>query len=897
MALLTGSTLSSYKILGPLGAGAMGEVYRARDTKLGREVAIKVLPTHFADDEERLKRFEREAKTLASLNHPNVAQIFGVDQVGELCFLVLELVPGESLDERLKRGPLPIEEAIDVGRQIAEGLEAAHEAGVIHRDLKPANVRLTPDGKVKVLDFGLAKPASESGQGSSTDSVLTTEAGRLLGTPTYMAPEQARGKAIDRRVDIWAFGCVLYECLTARRAFAGETLGDVLASVLEREPDWTSLPPATPPHVRALLERCFAKDPRARLRDIGEARVALIGAHGSARAETRPPERFAATRLRTAAIALSIGFALGVGVGAALYRRAIPDGAGQRPVTRLSVAIPNTELMAPAVGVIALALSPDGRTLAYCAQRDGQILLFLRSLGENEARVVPGSQDAHNPFFSHDGQWVAFFAGEKLKKAPVRGGEPLDLCPSTGSRGACWLEDGSIVLAPTMAGGLYRLPASGGEPEPLTELDSGRNERTHRWPSALPGGEWVLFVVGTTDQVTNYERAVVCAVSLETKERREVFAGAGMAKYSPSGHLVFGRPGTLLAVSFDLATLEVRGSELPVVNGVASIPESGGVQFDLSRDGTLAYLPDVEGFHSRELVWVDRSGRIDPLNLPPQPYWYPRLSPDEKQILVSVGKVSVHCDLWLADIERAKLNRLTFDQRCAYPLWAPGGGEIAYVNSSDTFQLLLRSLEQSAVPRSILSREKRLVFQPTGFQADGSGVFFHYFGDPESDIHFVAAEGTAPPRALAEDASSQWGAVASPDGRWVAFVSNETGRDEIFVRSFSRPAAKWQASSDGGIQPMWSRDGKELFYVHEKKLVAMTVEAEGEDFLAGPTSELFTLPAVRGAQKQMVNYDVARDGKRFLTTRIADARAELENIDIVLGWPEELRRLLPAENE
>ncbi|MFN0009028.1 MAG: protein kinase domain-containing protein, partial [Planctomycetota bacterium] len=503
MKLSPGRTLAHYEILGPLGAGAMGEVYRAKDSKLGREVAIKVLPEHFADDPERLKRFEREAKTLASLNHPNVAQIFGVDQVADMGFLVLELEPGESLEDRLKRGPLAVDETIDVCRQIAEGLEAAHEAGVIHRDLKPANVRLTPDGKVKVLDFGLAKPANESAGGSSTDSVLTTEAGRLLGTPTYMAPEQARGKSIDKRVDIWAFGCVMYECLTGKRAFDGETLTDVLAIVLHEEMDASKLPVSLPSGVRDLLVRCLAKDPRQRLRDIGDARLAL---ERSGVFEERVGDERGA---RISALGRSLPWSACALLGIALVlvslqafgfielwsSRAVAPASAQGAL-HVSLTLPPGD----EVGNIRerpIAISPDGTLVVYVGLRDNRAQLYLRPLGQSEPSPIAGTEGAKSPFFSPDGRWVGFFAQGKLKKVTVGGTALQVLADAPFARGGCWGADDTLYFAPTNVSGLWKVRASGGAATELTRLDRASGEISHRWPHVLPDGQALLYSIWT----------------------------------------------------------------------------------------------------------------------------------------------------------------------------------------------------------------------------------------------------------------------------------------------------------------------------------------------------------------------------------------------------------------
>lgn len=886
MPLASGKVLSSYKIMGPIGAGAMGEVYRARDTRLERDVAIKVLPAEFAADDERLRRFEREAKALASLNHPNVAQIYGVERIDGISFIILELVTGDALDARLTTGPLPLDEAIDVCRQIAEGVEAAHDAGIVHRDLKPANVRLTPDGVAKVLDFGLAKPIHVGS--NVTDSALPTEDGRLLGTPTYMAPEQARGKTVDRRVDVWAFGCVLYECLTGKRAFAGATVSDVIAAVLEREPDWSALPTTTPPRVRELLRRCLTRDPRQRLRDIGEARVMLESPHDLG--EAAP-----STRARRSVVLGSLSLAVvAVAVMAVLWVRLALKPAPSARVARVSVAVPQTDAIGTGFQMGPIALAPDGMTVAYCAQRDGKVQLFVRPLDQDKATVVPGSEGAHNPFFSPDGQWIGFFGGEKLRKVFVRGGEPVDLYAAAQDRGGTWLEDGSIVFSPITAEPLYRIAASGGAAERITELDESRKERTHRWPSVLPGGEWILFVAGTTDRPSEYDQAVVSVVSLKTKERRDVFTGASMAKYCPSGHLILALGGTLSAAPFDLTTLKVTGPAVPVMNGVAYSAGSGNVQFDVAGDGTLAYLSDVPDLEITELVWVSRSGQITAISAPLQPYRLPRLSPDGKQIVVCIGKQTLRWDIWSFDLAHAKLNRLTFDQRSAMPIWAPSGTEIAYWSLSGGLRIEVKSLSQGAVSRVIVDNT-RVAAQPTSFSTDGKRLLFDFYGDPKGDIMFVPIDGSAAPRAIAEDPFTQWGGVMSPDGRWVAFVSNESGRDEIYVRSWSNPSAKWQVSNSGGLAPVWNRDGSELFYLRGPMLVAVPVDRKSPDFSPGRQQELFAMPAVHGLPKETANYDVDIGGQRFITTRIAHPEAAFRDVELIIGWAEEIRRQVPAK--
>ncbi|HEU4930343.1 MAG TPA: protein kinase, partial [Candidatus Krumholzibacteria bacterium] len=678
--LAAGTRLAYYEIQGPIGAGAMGQVYRARDTRLERDVAIKILPAEFATDDERLRRFEREAKSLASLNHPNIAHLYGVERIDGVSFLVLELVTGDTLDGRIAAGPLPLDDALDIGRQIADGLEAAHEAGIVHRDLKPANVRLTPDGVAKVLDFGLAKPVRADSKTASTS--LATEDGRLLGTPTYMAPEQARGKPVDRRVDVWAFGCVLFECLSGQRPFDGPTTSDTLAAILHKEPDWSALPSSTPPHVRELLRRCFLKDPRERLRDIGEARIALESPVGSTLAYA-PVARRGRSWLPWALVAIV--------VAAALLLQSTNKRTPPPRVTRVSIPVSEAQAVVAGFQMGAVALDPSGRTLAFCAAVDNRFQLYVRPLDADHATLVPNSEGAHNPFFSPDGQWVGFFAREKLLKVFVGGGEPLELLPAGQDRGATWVEDGSIIAAPNTAEPLFRVSASGGAAEAITVLDSTRAERTHRWPCALPGGEWVLFAVGTADRPTDYGRSLISAVSLKTGERRDILDGASMAKYCPPNQLILGLGSTLYAVDFDLRSLKSTGSPVPVLTSVINTAGSGNVQFDVSHNGTLAYLPHAPEFDNTELIWIDRYGRATALPAPLQPYRLPRLTPDGKQIMVCVGAQMLRSDIWSYDIATAKLNRITFDQRSAYPVLSPLGTHLVYRSTAGALRINLRT--------------------------------------------------------------------------------------------------------------------------------------------------------------------------------------------------------------
>ena len=589
---LLGKQLGSHKIHSLLGAGGIGEVYQARDFKLGRDVAIKVLPQTFLDDPERLARLQREARMLAALNHPNIATIYGLEQAEGVHYLMMELVPGQTLAERVNAGALKIEEGLKLGGQIADALEAAHEKGVIHRDLKPANVKVTPEGRVKVLDFGLAKAFACDGEldlsNAPTLTAMGTEEGRILGTPAYMSPEQARGKAVDKRTDIWAFGCVLYEMLTGKEAFRGETVSDTIAAVLEREPDWRGLPAATPAKIRDLLRRCMHKDTQHRMRDIGDARIEIEEALATS-ATTEPSAPAKGIRVRWPGILVwgAASLILATVTSMAVWNLKPSSAPPSQPITRTAITLPPGQELAGLESGPAVAISPDGTRLTYVARQNGNQQLYLRPMDSQEAKPIPGTEGAVNPFFSPDGQWVGFFAGGNLKKVPVSGGAALTLAIVALPRGASWGSQGIIAFAPTTDGALQQVPEAGGTPQLLTRLE--KRDNSQRWPEFLPGGQAILFAASAT--TSSWVNAQVAVQSLGTGGRLDLIQGGTNPRYAPSGYLVYAQGGSLMAVSVDPQRFSVKGPPVPVVERVLQSTVSGVAQYNFSSTGSLVYIP------------------------------------------------------------------------------------------------------------------------------------------------------------------------------------------------------------------------------------------------------------------------------------------------------------------
>jgi eukaryotic-like serine/threonine-protein kinase len=890
MALASGTRLGSYEVVAQIGAGGMGEVYRAHDTKLARDVAIKVLPANFVNDPERLSRFQREARMLAALNHANIATIYGLEQSAGVTCLVMELVPGETLAERVKAGPLFIEEALKIAAQIAEALEAAHEKSIIHRDLKPANVKITPEGKVKVLDFGLAKAfegdaANDDPSNSPTLSAAATMQGVILGTASYMSPEQARGKACDKRTDIWAFGCVLYELLTGKQAFHGESTTEILAAVLREDPDWQALPDSTPVKIRDLLGRCLQKDLRRRLHDAADARIEIEEAQ-AAPTVAEPAAAVKGIRsLGRRALILSLSTLL---LGAAIASVAVWNLKPTSPqhVTRTVINLPPGQQLAGLDSGPAVAVSPDGTQLAYVARQGGVQQLYLRATDSLDAKPIPGTEGAVNPFFSPDGQWLGFFVGQKLKKISVSGGAALILGDATFPHGASWGSNGVIAFAPSVGSSLKQVPDGGGTPELLTRLEKG--EINQRWPEFLPDGKAVLFTGAPTN--TSWTNSRVAAQSVGTGERRNLIQGATHPRYAASGHLVYAQGGSLMAVPFDPQRLAITGTAVPVLEGVLQSPSSGAAQYSLSATGSLVYIPGGVQAEQRRLVWVTRNGAEQPVAAPVRAYVYPRLSPDGQR--VAVGITEEETQNWLYDFSRETLTRITFGGSANQnAVWTPDGKRIAFQsNKEGPFNLFWQLADGSGGLEHLITSEYNNF--PTSWSPDGQLLAFVEITPTTGYDIWVLRMSDRKAQPFLRTPFNESNPRFSPDGRWLVYISDESGRFEIYVQPYPGPGGKWQISTEGGTEPAWNHNGRELFYRSGDKMMAVDIATQ-PSFTSGKPRMLFE-GQYSPAAGTTPNYDVSPDGKRFLMLKANEQAAGPTQINVVLNWFEELKQKVPA---
>jgi Tol biopolymer transport system component len=919
--LSPGARLGTYEILAKLGAGGMGEVWRARDTRLDRQVALKLLPAGFADEPERHARFEREARVLASLNHPNIAHLYGLEHLevkadsrqsavgssptrpdpasgtsghglrvtghdverapGALHVLVMELVEGEDLAKRLERGAIPVDEAIPIARQIAEALEAAHEKGIVHRDLKPANVKVRPDGTVKVLDFGLAKAVDAAALSdpslSPTMTHAATQAGLILGTAAYMSPEQARGKAVDKRADIWAFGVVLWEMLTGTRLFGGETVSDVMAGVLRAEVELDALPGDTPPAIRRLLRRCLERDPRSRIHDIADARIeieqATRGVPETAAVPAAASVRGGATSRERVAWLLAGAALLAAAIALTLALRN-PPPAPQR-TTRLR--------MLPAeAGTIEgyPALSPDGRTLVYVVLREsGSAVLCAHSFDSGASRELPGTEEAQEPFFSPDGRHLGFFAKGRLKRLDLAAGVVQEICAVADSRGGAWDEGGDIIATVNSASPLIRISPASGRVAPLTALEVEQGAQSHRFPWPLPGGRLLFTVTGAPGV-----RGIYWA-SLDAPAPKRLTADESRAAYDERGYLLRVRQGALVAQAFDAERGELSGEPFPLVEGIGGDSQkTAKYWFAASSAGVIAYRSGAR--RELQLQWFDRSGQPLGAATSPSGYTEPTLSPDDRRIAVILSATGFGGDVWLYDAgARDRGQRLTFGpSEAETPIWSPDGRWVAYSSARAKGYALFRKAADGA------GDEEHLLdtIQPTwpdSWSPDGRRIVFErYESTGGSDLWLLPLDGERKPVPYLATAANESHAAFSPDGRLVAYVSDETGVPQVYIQTLPPSGSKWQLTSDGGDMPAWRQDGGEIYWVGLDRVLRAAPIVSLSPFAAGPPVELFRLRIPQVAITGNRTYFAAtRDGRRFLVNSLVGASDD-PGIGMIMGW-------------
>jgi serine/threonine protein kinase/Tol biopolymer transport system component len=900
MSLEPGTRLGPYEIVCAIGAGGMGEVYRATDTNLKRVVAIKVLPDPFAADPDRLARFQREAELLGALNSHHIAQIYGLQKTGDSVALVLELVDGETLADRIARGPVPLEEALPIASQIADALDAAHQRGIIHRDLKPANIKVRSDGTVKVLDFGLAKltetttdSTAMSGHLSFSPTITTpaqmTGVGALLGTAAYMSPEQARGATADRRTDLWSFGCVLFEMLTGTRLFDGGTVSDALAAVLKTEPQWAALPANTPAPIRRLLRRCLEKDRARRLESAADARLEIEEAGKPSEESSRLPSsapRAALWRrmLPWALTALFAAVLLAVVVSWAPWR-------SSPPITPVRL---NADLGADASLVTeqgpAAILSPDGEILVFAATPNGSAdsQIFVRRLRELEASPLAGTQGARNPFFSPDGQWIAFFAGGKLKKVATTGGAVVTLCNAENGRGGDWGEDGTIIFTPnnTLTITLLRVSAAGGTPEPASML--GLNETTHRWPQIVGGGRAIVYSAART--LTEWDEGWIVVQPLPAGTPKVVQRNGYFGRYLPSGHLAFVRDGTLFAEPFDLDRMEVTGKAVPILESVTASPNAtGGAQVAFSRGGAMVYVPAVRQSLDAPLVWMTRDGKTTPLRTATANWANPSFSPDGRTLAMYIvdGRRS---DVWTYEPGRDTLSRFTFnDARDVIPIWTADGRRITFASNradQNAFNIYWQRGDGTGEPQRLTDSKNSQT--PTSWHPSGKFLaFFEEVPEKRFDLMILPIEGDdaagwkpGKPTVFLSTPFNEQFPVFSPDGRWLAYSSNESGRNEVYVRPFPGPGGKWQVSADGGGLPRWSRTRHELLFEGpDDRLMVASYSVQADAFV--PDKPRVWSMRRFGGRDLGWDFDLHPDGERVAVAPVPDSVTTIKRDKLV----------------
>jgi serine/threonine-protein kinase len=893
---LAGRKIGSFEVGEVIGRGGMGVVYLARDTKLDRSVAIKSMPAELQANSTAQLRFKREAKLLASLNHPNIAVIHDIiEQDAGSGYLVLEYIPGQTLTERIAHKRLELEDALSIGRQIAEALLGAYENGVTHRDLKPGNVKITPEGRVKVLDFGLAK-ASEQ-QDEKVASTIT-QPGRIVGTPAYMSPEQARGTPTDHRTDIWSFGCVMYEMLTGRLPFEGETATDTVARVLEREPDWQALPRETPANIRVMLRRCLEKKPRQRLQHIGDAVIEIDETLNAP--ENAPPVgvptvgESQSARWRSRATYGVAGLIIGaVAVAVALKSFTPPSDFGRTPAStqRALIRLPENQTLALSRSTPlgwaqpAIAISPDGSHLVYVADIGDTTQLFVRLMNEFQASPIPGTEGAFYPFFSPDSRWVGFFTRDSLKKVSLLGGDPVALCDARNPRGASWGTDGMICFSENQGTILTQVPAAGGATAPLFD-EIGRPGPTGSscdHPQLLPGGKWVLI---------SSKDGYIKLISPKTREQKILVKDGYHARYLPTGHLVYARAGVLVAVPFDLATLQTTGDAVPVLEQVLLDSTYEMVQYTISGNGLLVYVPGGDTAKSIP-AWVDQDSTIEALPMRAQIYGTPKLSPDGRQLAILVGAGRKQ-DIYAYDVATGTSTRLTLKGENRAPVWTPNGKRVTFLRQErevEKWSISWKSGDGSGDAELFYSNSSQFLSVPYSWSPNGKLLAIVQYGKPRG-ICILPLESPREPELISDTEVGGWAPAFSPDGRWIAYTSDRDGKFQVYVRPYPDNGWVRQISDDFGEEPVWSPKGDKLFYRNGDKWMVVSISSEPE-FTAGAPQVLFEGPFNNVPD---LSYDVARDG-RFLVLQPEHDDSQVRELHVVFNWFDELGNLVSSPED
>jgi serine/threonine protein kinase/Tol biopolymer transport system component len=876
MPILPGRRLGPYEILSSIGAGGMGEVYKARDTRLDRIVAIKALPTHLADRSDLRERFEREARTIASLNHPHICTLYDIGHQDEIDYLVMEFLEGETLAQRLLKGSLPLEQVLQYAIEISDALDKAHRKGVTHRDLKPGNIMLTKTG-TKLLDFGLAKLKQEVAPANAQLSELPTAndpltaQGTIVGTLQYMAPEQLECKDVDARTDIFAFGAVVYEMATGKRAFEGKSQASVISAIMSSDPlPMSTLRSMTPPALDRVVKTCLAKDRDNRWQTASDLCRELKWIGGESGPHTAPVALTSGRKnwLKTALWAgAASGACIIVGLAVWMLKPATP-----KPVTRFTMSLPPGQRLDLGLPI---AVSPDGTRLVYSAGSNNiTTQLYIRAMDGLQAVPIPGTEGAHNPFFSPDGQWVGFNATGKLKRVSLSGGASVNLTDVTAGQlsGTSWGSQGIIAVAPQTSGPIYQIPETGGNLEPLTRLE--KTESGHRWPELLPGGKGLLFF--TTAAGTNPK---IVAQALGASEHRDLLQVGTFPRYASSGHLVYSQGSNLMAVPFDPQKLAITGAAVPVVEGV--LP----VGFSFSSTGTLIYIPGSVAAGSLKLVWVDRKGAEQPVPAPAHNYVLPRVSPDGQR--VAAGIEEADNQIWLYDLGRDTLTRLTFEGSSNVdPLWTPDGKRIVFKGTGN--RLFWQPADGSAAANTLTNSELSGNNVPGSWSPDGQVLAFMEINPNTGYDVYTLPLADRKPQPFVRTLSLETAPRFSPDGHFIAYASDESGRVEIYVRPYPGPGGKWQISTEGGSEPVWNPKGRELFYRTGHKMMAVDVTTQ-PSFSVGKPRMLFDGPYVP-TPRSFPDYDVSPDGQRFLMLKPSEQAQAPAQINVVLNWFEELKQ-------